>query len=170
MSVSMNTTVVGVNDAIRALNKIEPSLRKQFGQEVNQIAQPAIQEAGNRYRAAGWGTNKVRGVSRSWTEEKSGRKILPYNVEKAVRGVRTRLDADRRRLATILIVQADAAAAVLETAGRRNPGPLGNALGVVQSGRTRLIGPAVYSQRGKIERQIREATMRVVKRVQREFN
>ena len=165
MSVSMNTTVVGVNDAIRALNKIEPGLRKQFGQEINQIAQPAIQEAGNRYRRAAWGTENVRGVSRQWARGK-----MPYNTEKSVRGVRTRLDADRRRLATILIVQADAAAAVLETAGRRNPGPLGNALGVVQSGRTRLIGPAVYSQRNKIGRQIREATMRVIKRVQREFD
>ena len=32
MSVDMNMTVVGVNDAIRSLNKIEPGLRKQFGQ------------------------------------------------------------------------------------------------------------------------------------------
>ena len=165
MSVDMNMTVVGVNDAIRALNKIEPGLRKQFGQEVSQIAQPAIQEAQHRYRTAAWGVENVRGVSRRWERGK-----MPYNVEKAVRGVRTRLDADRRRLATILIVQADAAAAVLETAGRRNPGRLGYALGVVQSGRTRLIGPAVYSRRREIEGGIREATMRVVKRVQRELD
>lgn len=165
MSVSMNTTVVGVNDAIRALNKIEPGLRKQFGQEVNQIAQPAIQEAQNRYRTAGWGVTNVRGVSRQWARGK-----MPYSVEKAVRGVKTKLDADPRRLATILIVQADAAAAVLETTGRRNPGRLGNALGVVQSGRTRLIGPAVYRRRNDIEAGIRQATLAVVNRVQRELD
>ena len=165
MSVDMNMTVAGVNDAIRSLNKIEPGLRKQFGQEVNQIAQPAIVEAQNRYRTAGWGVERVHGVSRRWER---GR--LPYSVEKAVRGVKTRLDADRRRLATILIVQADAAAAVLETAGRRNPGRLGNALGVVQSGRTRLIGPAVYSKRREIEGAMRDATLRVVRLVQREFD
>ena len=169
MSVDMNMTVVGVNDAIRALNKIEPGLRKQFGQEINEIAQPAIREAGNRYRQVAWGTDNVRGVSRSWTD-KSGRKVLPYSTEKAAKGVRTRLDADRRRLATILIVQADAAAAVLETAGRRNPGRLGNALGVITGVRTRILGPAVYSKRRDIEGGIRDTTMRVVRRVQRELD
>ena len=161
----MNTTVVGVNDAIRALNKIEPGLRKQFGQEVNQIAQPAIQEAGNRYRRAAWGTENVRGVSRQWARGK-----MPYNTEKAVRGVKTKLDTDRRRLATILIVQNDPAAAVLETAGRKNPQPLSYALGVVSPGRTRIIGRAVYSKRREIESAIREATLRVVVRVQRELD
>lgn len=165
MSVDMNVTVVGVNDAIRALNKIEPGLRKQFGQEVSQIAQPAIQEAQQRYRAVGWGIEHVRGVSRTWARGK-----MPYNVEKAVKGVRTRLDADRRRLATILVIQADAATAVLETAGRRNPGPLGNALGAISGVRTRILGPAVYSKRDKIEGQMRDATMRVVKLVQRELD
>jgi hypothetical protein len=165
MTVSMNTTVVGINDAIRSLNKIEPGLRKQFGQEVAEIAQPAIVEAQNRYRRAAWGTENVHGVSRRWERGK-----LPYSTEQAAKGVRTRLDTDRRRLATILIVQANAAAAVLETAGRRNPGRLGAALGVVTSGRTRLIGPAVYSKRDQIEDKLRAATMRVVKRVQQEFN
>ena len=165
MSVDMNMTVVGVNDAIRALNKIEPGLRKQFGQEINEIAQPAIREAGNRYRQVAWGTENVRGVSRQWARGK-----LPYSTEKAARGVRTRLDADRRRLATILVVQADAAAAVLETAGRRNPGRLGNALGVITGVRTRVLGPAVYSKRRDIEGGIRDATMRVVRRVQRELD
>jgi hypothetical protein len=164
MTVSMNTTVVGINDAIRSLNKIEPGLRKQFGQEVADIAQPAIVEAQNRYRRAAWGTENVHGVSRRWERGK-----LPYSTEQAAKGVRTRLDTDRRRLATILIVQANPAAAVLETAGRKNPQPLGYALGAVSPGRTRIIGPAVYSKRREIEGRMGEAVRRVIIRVDRDF-
>ena len=165
MSISMNMTVNGVNDAIRSLNKLEPGLRRQFSREVERIAQPAIVEAGHRYRMTAWGAQSVRGVSRKWERGK-----MPYSVQRAVRGVKTRLDTDRRRLATIMVVQADAAAAVLETAGRRNPGPLGQALGVITGTRSRILGPSVYSKRREIEGGIRDATMRVVKRVQRELN
>jgi hypothetical protein len=39
-----------------------------------------------------------------------------------------KLDADRRKLATILLVQSDFATAILETAGRKDKNPLGDAL------------------------------------------
>ena len=53
MSADLNIEVVGVKQAIRSLNKIEPGLRKQFQAEVTQIAQPAIVEAQRRYTGLG---------------------------------------------------------------------------------------------------------------------
>jgi hypothetical protein len=55
-----------------------------------------------------------------------------------------------------LIEQKDPAAAIFETAGRANANKLGNQLGFVGAGRTRLIGPAVYRARRGIEAEMQK--------------
>ena len=167
MSGSYNVEIVGINEAIRSLNKIEPGLRKQFAADATQIAQPAIREAQRRYEIIGWGISRISGVSRSWTT--NGRKVLPFNLSKARNGVKIRLDADRRRTATILLEQRDAGTAILESAGRANQNPLGDALGSIRPGTTRVLGPALYSKKGEVENAMREASLKVVQRVESEL-
>lgn len=166
MSANLNVDVVGVKDAIRSLNKIEPGLRKQFQAEVTQIAQPAITEAQRRYSAAGV---PLSGMEYRWTDKKSGRRLFPYNPAKAAKGVKVKLEGDRRVTASIVITQTDAGTAVFEAAGRANANRLGNSLGALAPGRTRIIGPAVYSKSGEIARGIYQASLKVVERVNREL-
>jgi len=45
MTATVDTQLVGIREAVAALNKIEPGLRKQFAAELNEIAEPAIQAA-----------------------------------------------------------------------------------------------------------------------------
>lgn len=163
--ISNDLEIVGLRNAIRSLNKIEPGLRKQFQAEVTQIAAPAI-------RAAQQGYDRVplSGMERNWAEaSRNGRKIFPFKVDKARRGVKVKLDARREATALILITQTDRGAAVFETAGRKHPNPLGSSLGPVRPGRTRVIGPAVYGQKKAIAREIEQAALRVVRRVQKEI-
>jgi hypothetical protein len=108
---NIRTEIVGANDAIRALNKIEPGLRKQFAAEATEIAQPAITEAQRRYQNLGV---PLSGMARNW--QTNGRKVFPYNPAKAARNVKIRLDSDRRRTAVILLEQRDAGTAIFETA------------------------------------------------------
>ena len=164
MSATLNTQIVGVNDAIRSLNKIEPGLRKQFAADITKIAQPAITETQRRYTQLGV---PLSGMARNW--QSRGRQLFPFNPAKAVRGVKVKLDSDRRRLASILIQQNDAGTAVFESAGRANPNRLGDALGRIAPGRTRILGPAVYSKRNEISGEIEQATLQVVRRVDREL-
>jgi hypothetical protein len=166
MSATLNTQVVGINEAIRSLNKIEPGLRKQFAADVTKIAQPAIQETQRRYTALGI---PLSGMARNWTDKKTGRKLFPFSPARAVRGVKVKLDADRRTVATILIQQYDAATSVFESAGRKNSNPLGNSLGSLQPGRTRILGPAVTSKTDEISKEIEQAAVQVVNRVNREL-
>lgn len=164
MSATVNTEVVGVKDAIRSLNKIEPGLRKQFAAEVTEIAKPAIEETRKRYAAQGL---PLSGMARNW--QSKGRKLFPYNPAKAAKGVKVKLQGDRRKLATILIQQSDAGTAVFETAGRKQANPLGDSLGNLPANRTRILGPAVYSKKKQIEGKIEQATLKVVQRVNREL-
>jgi hypothetical protein len=107
-------------------------------------------------------------MARTWAQD--GKKIFPYDPAKAAKGVKLKLDAARNAVAVILIQQTDRAAAVFESAGRKDPNPLGTNLGTLQPGRTRIIGPAVYRKRGAIQREMNEAAMQAVQRVNRELN
>jgi hypothetical protein len=156
--------IVGAKDAIRSLNKIEPGLRKEFAAEATRIAQPAIVEAQGTYQRIGM---PLSGMSRNWTA--GNRKIFPYDVAKAVRGVKVKLQGDRRVTSVILIEQRDVATAVWETAGRANPNRLGDQLGQLSPGRSRVLGPALFRRRAEVQGVMEQAMLNVVRRVEKEL-
>jgi len=159
MSVSTTITVVGVKDTINALRKIDPQLQKDFRAQANEIAAPAITAAKDVYTDL-----PLSGMKYAWTS--NNRKLFPFTVSKAKNGVKLRIDTRRNAVGVILIEQKDPATAIFETAGRANTNKLGDALGFVGAGRTRLIGPAVYKARRAIEEPMKKmilATARVVR-------
>ena len=158
-------TVEGINEAIRTLNKIEPGLRKQFNNEARVVAAPAVNAVKAAYHFV-----PLSGMDRKWAGPAvKGRKVFPLTVDKARRGVDVTFNTDRRSLGVINIVQRDAGWAIFETAGRKTKNPLGRSLGPIQPGRTRLIGPVVYSKRREIEDGIRDLALKIVNRVNKEF-
>lgn len=162
MTATTNIEIAGIKDAIRSLNKIEPGLRKQFQQEATRIAQPAIEEVQRGYVGL-----PLSGMAYNWT--KDSKKLFPYDPAKAARGVKVKLDAARNAVAVIVIQQTNVAAAIFEAAGRKTANRLGQSLGTLSPGRTRIIGPAVYRKRGAVTREMEQAALRVVNEVNREL-
>jgi hypothetical protein len=151
--------VVGVKETINALKKIDPQLQKDFRAQANEIAQPAINAAKDVYTQV-----PLSGMAYKWNGR--GRQLFPFSVAKAKSGVKLRIDTRRNAVGVILIEQKDPATAIFETAGRANANRLGDQLGFVGAGRTRLIGPAVYKARRGIETQMEKMildTARVVR-------
>jgi hypothetical protein len=163
MAVGADIQMIGLKEAIRSLNKVEPGLRKQFVQEATAIAQPAILEAQRGYVKV-----PLSGMERKW--QQNGKKIFPFSVARAVSGVKLKVDASREAVALIYITQTNAAAAVFESAGRRNPNSLGDSLGRLRAGTTRVIGPATYRKRNEIEREMQRASQAVIRLVQKELD
>jgi hypothetical protein len=162
MPVSTTIQVVGVKDTINALRKIDPQLQKDFKAQATQIAEPAISAGRAVYTQV-----PLSGMSYSWTS--NGRKVFPFTVSKAVKGVRMRFDTRRNAVGVILIEQKDPAAAIFETAGRANANKLSANLEPVTAGRTRLIGPAVYKARRKIEREMQSMILDTIREVQKDI-
>lgn len=158
--------VDGINDAIRSLNKIEPGLRKKFQDEARVIAEPATKAVKDAYKFV-----PLSGMERKWAGPAvKGRKVFPFTIAKARRGVNVVFNTDRRTTGVINIVQRDAGTAIFETAGRKTMNPLGHSLDHVASGRTRLIGPVVYSKRREIEQVMGDLANRIVARVNKELS
>ena len=147
MTVNTTISVVGVKETINALKKIDPQLQKDFRAQANEIAQPAINAAKDVYTQV-----PLSGMQYKWNSR--GRQLFPFSVAKAKSGVKLRIDTRRNAVGVILIEQKDPATAIFETAGRANQNRLGDQLGFVGAGRTRLIGPAVYKARRGIEAQM----------------
>ena len=159
MTVNTTISVVGVKETINALKKIDPQLQKDFRAQANEIAQPAINAAKDVYTQL-----PLSGMQYKWNSR--GRQLFPFTVAKAKNGVKLRIDTRRNAVGVILIEQKDPATAIFETAGRANANRLGDQLGFVGAGRTRLIGPAVYKARRGIETQMEKMildTARVVR-------
>ena len=162
-----NTTIEiqGLKEAIRSLNKVEPGLRKQFVQDASRIAQPAIQEVQRNYALV---KVPLSGMNRAWTQ--NGKKIFPFSVARAISGVKLKVDASREATSLIYITQTNVAAAVFEAAGRTHTNNLGDSLGRLRPGTTRILGPAVFRKRKEIEREMLKASMDAIRLVQRELD
>jgi hypothetical protein len=116
----------------------------------------------------GYSQIPLSGMARQWTQ--NGKKIFPFSIVKAKSGVKLKVDASREATSLIYITQTYVAAAVFEAAGRTNPNSLGDSLGRLSPGHTRILGPAVFRKRREIEREMLKATNEVKDRVQRELN
>ena len=168
MPVSTTIQVVGVKDTINALRKIDPQLQKDFKAQATQIAEPAISAAKAVYTQV-----PLSGMNYKWQEKGRSRANFPFTVAKAKAGVRVRFDTRRNAVGVILIEQKDPAAAIFETAGRKNANKLNTSLLFVNlpvtAGRTRLIGPAVYKARKKIEREMQAMILDTIRTVQKDI-
>ena len=162
MPVSATVEIVGVKQTINQLRKLDPELQKQFKADATAIAQPAINAAKAMYTQV-----PLSGMSRDWKQKKDGRKIKGFNVEKAKNGVQMKFDTRRGAVGVILVIQKDQAAAIFETAGRKNTNSLSRNLDPVSAGRTRLIGPAVYRARRGIETEMKKMIAQASRTVQK---
>jgi hypothetical protein len=166
MTANVSMEVAGINEAIRALNKLQPGLRKQFNNEARTVAAPAVEAVRTAYQYV-----PLSGMKRNWSGPAvKGRHVFPFTVHKARRGVDVSFNSDRKSTGTILIIQKDAGTAIFETAGRANENPLSRHLSKVRPGRTRLLGPVVYSKRNEIEDAMRRVALVIINKVDRELH
>ena len=163
MAVDTKIELIGVQDAIKALRKIDPELRKQFNRDAKAIAEPVLNKARQDYPEL-----PLSGMARNW-KDKSGRAIFPWNANKARRGLRVKIDTSRKSTNVIYLQQADPAGAVFEGAGRRSDHPIGRLLGPLRAHNSRVLGPALNDQRGDVERGFERLARDTMRQVQQEL-
>ena len=167
MPISGSVEIVGIKDTVNQLGKIDKQLQKQFKADATRIAEPALEAGRKSYARLANDTDSyaLSGMSRSWTSD--GRKIFPLKVAKAIKGVQMKFDTRRKAIGVILIIQKDVATAVFETAGRKTSNKLGAQLGAIDSGKTRLLQPAVDGARDKVETEMKQMILDTINAVQK---
>jgi hypothetical protein len=159
MTVKTDVKVVGAKEALKALNRLDPNLRKQFVQDVRQVAEPALEAGRQAYKFV-----PLSGMNRKWAGPAvGGRAVFPLTIAKAQRGIQVKVDTSRRATSTLYIQQKDPGWAIFETAGRKNPNRLDDSLGdTPRPATTRLFGKAITRARDKIQREVEAIVLKVV--------
>jgi hypothetical protein len=87
--------IEGVKEAVRALRKIDPAMRKTFNANVKAVVAPMTQAMQSNYDDARFPS----GTKRKWGTQAVGakaRKINPLTAAAARRGVKVKIDTSRK--------------------------------------------------------------------------
>ncbi|CAB4194711.1 hypothetical protein UFOVP1271_20 [uncultured Caudovirales phage] len=153
----MTMEVQGLESTLKALQKIQPEVKKQFFADAKQIVRPAIDEAKNAYQ-----TDYLSGMSRAWAP--GGRPLFPWSQPKASKGVAVATSLSKKQDAVLTIIQKDAAAAIFDMAGKKTSNPLGNALNAFQTP-SRVMWRSYEQHAGDIEKEMTKSVDEVMGRI-----
>jgi hypothetical protein len=120
MPVDSRIEVVGVKETIKALRRLDPEQRKEFNRGVKDVLAPMVSSAKSAYPSM-----PLQGMSRNWTQ--GANQKFPYDVRKVRTGVKVKISTRRSTDNVVYVSQGNAAGAIFEVAGSKNPGTQFNA-------------------------------------------
>lgn len=153
----MTMQVQGLESTLKALQKIQPEVKKQFFKDAKQIVRPAIDEAKNAYRS-----DYLSGMTRAWAP--GGRPIFPWNQASASKGVTVATSLSKKQDAILTFTQKDAAAAIFDMAGKSTDNRLGNALNAFNTP-SRVMWRSYEQHAGDIESEMKKSVDEVMTRI-----
>jgi len=134
MVASSTVTVVGVKDAMRELQKIEPDLATRIKKDFKDIVKPVVGDARSQVVNL-----PLSGFRRNW---KAG-KLLPWSQSAVSRSIIARYSNRRRgnSLAVFSVTMKSPAGTIFDIAGRKSANRLGAALDSLYGRASRLMWP-----------------------------
>lgn len=161
----MSLEIQGLESTLKALQKIQPEVKKQFFKDAKKILRVAVDEAKSLYPTEDATKNNgglPSGLSRTW--KPGGRPLFPYSQEKAVAGVKVETSLSKKKDAVLTIVNKDGAASVIDYAGLNSNNALGRALNGLAT-RPRIMWRAYENNQGRIEAELQLSVDQVMKRI-----
>lgn len=145
--------ITGIKETIRTLGRVDPELRKQFTQSAKQIGKPMVDAAKSKYT-----TLPLSGFRRRWAPGGRAKPITPTTIARFRSGVSFRVDASKKARTVFRLSQRNAAAVVVDMAGRRTPGnPLDQSLRAAGQGTpSRVMWPAALANIDRVTGQLEE--------------
>lgn len=165
MTPSTNIEIVGAKQAIIALRKIDPELRKQFNRDVKDIVKPVVDQMKAKYPQM-----PLSGMKRSWTPQNKSFKLFPYSQAAAKKGVKYKIDTSRKAVALIKIQQTNAGAMAFELTGKGGSTPFSRRLSAFAGLPIRVIWPVFNANEQNVSREIEKTVLAATNLVQKELN
>ena len=160
MTASINIEVAGAKDAIKALRRIDPEMRKQFNRDAAQIMKPAV----DRIKAA-YPDKLPSGMQRAWTM-RSGFKQFPYDATKMRKGVKFKIDTRRKSATVMRLVQTEPSAVFIEFVGRRQMPQIAKVLTFFYGQPGRFMWPAAEKAIPEVIDELRKRVYKATRDVQ----
>ena len=167
-TVTSNIDVVGLKEALKTLNKIDKSLRREITKDYKRIVQPVIEDAKNLVPTKA----PLSGMARSY-KYRSGFQVLPWSEgynQKIIAKINTRniketSGGDKVNVGTFMIQWQGATGTLYDTT---MAGALGAALTARYGGRSRVMWKAYEQRRDDVLREMEQLVKRVMDEANRE--
>ena len=166
-SVSAKVEVVGLKDALKTLNKIDKSLRREITQDYKKIVKPVIDDANNLVPS----NAPLSGMARNWST-KSGFKMLPWIPgfkQKIAAKINTRnikeYAGNKSNVGTFLIQWQGATGTMFDMSKK---GALGRQLTARYGERSRVMWKAYEKRDGDVMSEMEKLVKRVMDEANRE--
>ena len=161
--VTTTIEVMGLKDAVKYLNSVEPGYRKAYVANMKMVAQPMTDAMKSQYDNSRFPS----GTKRRWSPE--GRQVFPLTAANAVKGVSLRVN-NKKQGAAFSVMQKNPAASIFDIAGRANANPLATAFST-KFGRSasRVIWPVFEAKISDISANVQKVVDDVIAEVNKNF-
>lgn len=158
--------ISGTKETIRTLSKIDPELRKEFVRSARAIGKPMVDAAKAKYTVL-----PLSGFRRRWSPGGRAKPITPTTISRFRSGVSFRVDASKKARTVFRLTQRNAAAEIVDMAGRATPGnPLDRSLTSAGFGTpSRVMWPAALSKQTQVVDGLRELVRVASERINQEM-
>jgi hypothetical protein len=173
MTANTNIEIYGIKEALKELNKVDKSLRREITKDYKRIVSSVILDA----KADVPATAPLSGMNRKWTT-KSGYTIIPpggWNKAVSQKMVQAKISTRRVKefggskvnVGTFRLVWTGLANQVFDIAGRKNTNSMGRALTIKFGKASRLMWPAYEKNRNHVDAEMIALCDRVMSEVNR---
>ena len=163
----MSISVDGLESTLKALQKIQPEVKKQFFKDAKKILKVVVDDAKSLYPAEDSKRKNggfPSGLSRAWKPKDRPILLMPYSQEKAVAGVKIETSLSKKKDAVLTIVNKDGAASVIDYAGTKTSNALGAALNGWAT-KPRVMWRAYENNAGAVEAELQLSVDEVMAQV-----
>jgi len=166
-TVTSNIEVVGLKEALKTLNKIDKSLRREITKDYKKIVQPVIDDAKNLVPSKA----PLSGMARAY-KYRSGFQVLPWSDgynQKIIAKINTRnikeYGGNKSNVGTFVIQWQGATGTMFDTSME---GPLGRALTARYGSRSRVMWKAYEQRQNDVMSEMEQLVKRVMSEANRE--
>ena len=169
-SATVNVSVVGIKEALKQINKIDPKLRRAITKEYKSIVDPIVKSAQSAYPElppmSGW-ARPYKSLG-AWDAGKVKKGVQAKVNTRKARNRNLAKGAEYETIGTFIVYQKTGWGSIFDMAGRKSSSPMVEVLNDRFGKASRSMWPAYEQNKEPIDRQMEALVKQVMNEVSRD--
>jgi hypothetical protein len=168
-SVTVDVTVLGIKDALKQINSIDPKLRRAITKEYKSIVAPIVKSAQDAYPElppmSGW--SRAYKSLGAWDAGKVKKGVQAKVNTRKARNRNLAKGADYETIGTFIVYQKTGWGSIFDMAGRKTSSPMVEVLNARFGNASRSMWPAYELNKEQVDREMAGLVKQVMNEVDR---
>jgi hypothetical protein len=168
-SVTVDVTVLGIKDALKQINSIDPKLRRAITKEYKSIVAPIVKSAQDAYPElppmSGW--SRAYKSLGAWDAGKVKKGVQAKVNTRKARNRNLAKGADYETIGTFIVYQKTGWGSIFDMAGRKTSSPMVEVLNARYGNASRSMWPAYEQNKEQVDQEMQGLVKQVMHEVDR---